>query len=164
MMQVQGSSFEKPLVIHPVHSLSLKLVVVLPHLLAILFVFILIDINVVVAITLAMMIILSFIYYYRWHVSKSLNKSVISVVHLFQQNKQTVVGNKKLRSEQGGWKISLSGQKDITVNLLSSSFVSTGWIVLNFKDQKRNRYTLMLPFDAITSEQHRQLRVRIEVS
>ncbi len=155
---MQDSSFEKPLVIHPANSFSLKLMVIFSHLLALLFVITLLDVFWIIKLAIAAMILLSSIYYYRWHVNKSLNQSVLSVVHLFHPHRQLSQSMKK------SWSISLLKQKDLAVDLLPSSFVNVWWIVLNFKDQNNRRYTLILPYDSITLEQHRQLRVRLRVT
>ncbi|MEE9350784.1 MAG: protein YgfX [Thiotrichaceae bacterium] len=148
---MSDSSFDKPLVIRPVSSLSIKLIVFLSHVLVALFVITLLDVNLAVSFLLVGLIALSFAYYYRWYISKSLDKSVLSAVHQFQKNKKTT------------WAIDTLKRKDLAVELLSSSFVNPRWVILNFKDQSRHHYTLMVPCDAVSSEVHRQLRVRLKV-
>lgn len=148
---MKDSSFEKPLVISPVDSLSIKLIVFLSHALVAIFVIVLLDISLIATLLLVVLIALSFGYYYRWHISKSLDKSVLSAVHQFHKNKESA------------WTIHVLKQKDLAVELLSSSFVNTRWVILNFKDQSRQYYTLMVPYDAVSSEEHRQLRVRLKV-
>ncbi len=149
---MKDASFERPLVIEPTASSQLKTLLFVSHAVAISVVFIFSQ-NLTVSLLLLPVVALSLLYYYRWHISNTLKKSVLSVQHHFQSN------------TQHKWSITPaeSSKADLIVELLPSSFVSTGLIILNFKAEDNQRYTCIIFSDAITAEQHRQLRVRIKV-
>ena len=158
---LDGSSFDRPLLIYPKKSFSITRALLLSHAVGMFVIISFLDIHLLVTLFLIIILIISFSYYFRWHVSKSLEKSVLSATHHFQQDKN--IATTAIKGGQN-WLICLSKQRELVVEILPSSFVHPLLIILNFKDQKNKRYTLLVPFDAISQEEHRQLRVRINVT
>ncbi len=125
--------------------------IILPHVLTVIFVVTLPGLQTGYKIVLTGLITASVIYYYRWHISRSLGKSVLQAVHTMN------VGN------AGSWTIDLAGQKEIGAVLLPDSFVNNWMVILNFKDRQNKRYTLLVPADAVSDDVFRQLKVRVRL-
>lgn len=89
-------------------------------------------------------------YFVRLHYWKNLKPSILEI-------------NQDAR---GQWSVLANVNEDDwrLVELLPTSFVSTFLIVLNFKDEKRRRYSVILPAGSLDDDTFRRLRVRIRVA
>ncbi len=143
--------FNKPL------SLSIKpsrlkwAIIIVPHLLALVMVVSFDVFSVIVTIMLVSLIALSATYYSRLHLFRQLKKSV----HTIQQD------------SANNWGLSLydDGEKSETISaiLSASSFISNSLIVLNYRDNTGSQYSVIIPFDSLSSNDFRRLRVRLKL-
>ena len=149
---MQGYSFDRPLIITPTTSFWLSVVVIVSHVFTLLFVVVLLDIMPLYTVPLVLMIALSLAYYYKLHISKRLNKSVLYAVHSFH------------KGQDHHWLIRLPHKnEDLKVAILPTSFVNNILVILNFKDHNNQKYSLMIPADSVPKHVNRQLRVRLKV-
>ncbi len=152
-------SYTDCLVIEPKQSTQLLVVLLCAHLISVLTVLILLQNHWVVQFVVLLLVGFSGFYYYRLHVAKVLNLSVLAACH----------------HQDRGWSISVAPNKhnnaqenDVAVTLSSSSYVGRWWVVLNFSPIDSlvvayRRYTLLVPIDSVSAEVHRQLRVRLKI-
>ncbi len=141
-------SLNSPLLVIPSISWLLMGILICSHLLALVVVLTLLQSGWLVTSVLSVMILFSCFYYYRWHIRRTLNKSVIRAAY-------TPRGNPSGQH----WRIDAVREADIPVTLLASSFMSTWLVILNFKDRQQYRYTLIIPVDAVSRTSYRRLRV-----
>ena len=99
-----------------------------------------------VAVLLLLLVLGSYLYYYRWHVAQSLEKSIVQV---------------KLNST-GDWFLINSQNKQIKAILQSTSFLSQYLLILNFSSLESKGYTVLIPRDRIDPDDFRQLTVRLK--
>lgn len=148
------SSYDKPLIISPVKSNWLQVLIIVSHGLTLLFVVFLLDTPVIVTLSLWLLVTISFRYYFQLHVLKTNVNSVLLAKHTFDEAKHNDT-----------WLINLIEQKHgLIVKLLPSSFISQKLIILNFKDQNNQHYSLLVFNDAIAIEHFRQLKVRLKIT
>ncbi len=97
------------------------------------------------------LIALSFSYYLRLHLTQSTPKSVLSIQQDSAQN----------------WFITLNSKLGETepksVELLPSSFISKALIVLNYRDDQRSTYGVLLTPDSNSINDFRHLTIRIKL-
>jgi len=143
-MRVSENNFTKPLSLSLEFSHAIFLGIVVLHMLVASI--IVATSSVVIAILALLLVISSFVYYYRWHVTQSLAKSIIRV---------------KL-SSIGDWSLINSQNKRIKATLLPTSFLSQYLLILNFHSLEMKKYTVLIPKGRVSSDDFRQLKVRLK--
>ncbi|MCK5917089.1 MAG: hypothetical protein KAG34_01595 [Cocleimonas sp.] len=96
---------------------------------------------------LLIIIVSSYQYFYRWHVVRTLSKSILEL-HI---------------NSSGDWSVITSVAKHNNIIPLDSSFSSQYLIVINFNVHKENKYTLLITKDMTTESEFRRLRVRLKI-
>lgn len=151
MRQSLNSPFRVP--VNP--SLTIILLVVLPHLIAISIVFLLVlTSNSITSLILAsscatiVFILFSLVYFARLHLWQNLKKSVLEIKQDSAQNWTLLTRDRELEQ----------------LELLNTSFISTFFVVLNFRGLKRDVYTALFAVDSLPDQDFRRLRVRIKVA
>ena len=91
---------------------------------------------------------ISYLYYYLWHVSYSLSKSIIQL---------------KMNTS-GEWTLVNSKNKTIKVTLQPSSFVSQYLLLLNFNSPNNKQYTVLIEKSMVSRDEYRYLKVRLKTS
>ncbi len=98
---------------------------------------------------LILIIILAGRYYYRLHIQKKSTNSIIEA---------------RVNTENQ-WQIYCQYQAEpLTVRLLDNSLLKHYLMILNFKTESGNVYSLILPTDAIDAQLARQIRLHIRLS
>jgi len=137
-------------------SLTIYLLVVLPHLSAIsIVVFLVVSTSyrltplvLISCFATTVFILFSLIYFARLHLLQNLKKSVLEIQQDSAQNWTVVTRNQELKQ----------------VELLNTSFISTLIVVLNFKGLKREVYTTVFAADSLPDQDFRRLRVSVNVA
>ena len=140
--------FSKRLVIKPHFSPQLAIFFIGLHSLSAAFVLTLFPAVSLYKILIIILIAVSAIYYYQLHIRKQSRRSV-EQVSLTTDNQ---------------WEVMLArDQTEHNATLLATSFIHRILIILNFKTLSGERYTLIVPSDAIEASLARKLRARIRV-
>lgn len=95
---------------------------------------------------LAVLLIYSYIFHYRRLISLSSTKSVSSIEYLLVDSQ---------------WRITFQDNRELQLTLLSSSFVSQWLVILVFCDSSQRIYSSIIPFDGVSTDKFRQLRVSV---
>lgn len=155
-----NSIFSVPLSITLKPTVTLSLLVVIPHMLAFLIVVVLIAVPTSISsvsssslvwvagfVTISC-IIVSLVYFSRLHIWKILDKSIKEIHQDSAKN----------------WSVIVCDEETKSVQLLTTSFISTFLVVLNFKDLNSRIYTAIIVSDSLPGQDFRRLRVRIKTS
>ncbi len=89
----------------------------------------------------------SYYYFYRWHVSRTLSKSILEL-HI---------------NSSGDWTLITATKKHNNVIPLDSSFSSQHLMIINFSISTISQYTLLITKDMISKNEFRRLRVRLKI-
>jgi hypothetical protein len=128
----------------PVHaSLQKWLLIILPHLIAIIVVISIVKVSLLLSFFLFLAIIFSCLYFLRLHIWL---KSKYSVLMMYQDSRNN-------------WFIKNALEEEKTVDLQAESFVSNYLLILNFADNKKKSYTVIVTPDSVSKDLFRQLRV-----
>ena len=137
------------LCIQPCRSSLLARFISLSHAISILIVLFIFEIPSLHKGLLILIIILAGGYYYRLHIQKKSTNSIIEA----QVN------------TENQWQIYCQYQAEpLTVRLLDNSLLKHYLMILNFKAESGNVYSLILPTDAINAQLARQIRLHIRLS
>lgn len=132
-------------------SLQKWLVLTIPHAVGIIIILSVVTFPLWLKASLTLLIIVSFIYYLRLHLSQNTKKSVLSIHQDSAKN----------------WFITLNSNSGETepksVELLSSSFISKALIILNYRDDQRSNYSVLITPDSNSSNKFRHLTIRIKL-
>jgi len=132
-------------------SLQKWLILSIPHAVGIIIILSVVTSPLWLKISLTLLVILSFIYYLRLHLSQNTKKSVLSLQQDSAKN----------------WFLTLysnSGETEPkSVELLSSSFISKALIILNYRDDQRSNYSVLITPDSNSSNEFRHLTIRIKL-
>ena len=143
----QLSSYDTPLIIQARPSRLLLLILILSHLMTAVLIVSFVNIHIGFQLVILGMIILSFMYYYRLHISRGLNKSVVRMK----------------QSQHSGWSIMTNDDEDLSVKVQGASYSSPWMVILNVSHEVKGSYTMIVPFDSVSESLHRQLRVRLKI-
>lgn len=143
----QLSSYDTPLIIQAGSSRLLLVLLILSHLITALLIVSLVTINMAFQLVILGIISLSFIYYYRLHISRRLKKSVIRMK----------------QSQHSGWSIMTNDDENLSVKVQGASYSSPWMVILNVSHEVKGSYTMIVPFDSVSESLHRQLRVRLKI-
>jgi len=143
------NKFTKPLSLEIHSSLQIGLIVLMPHVIISLIVITFSVFPWWFKLVLLLTVIISAIYYSRYHLLQKYRKSVLSI-------HQDTASNWLITSNAS----SLEGEK-LRVELLPSSFVSQMLIILNFKSSIGEIYNVIITPDCFTDNEFRRLRVRL---
>jgi len=144
-MHLSKNNFTKPLSLSLEFSRSIRWGIIIVHGL-VASVIVVTSSSFSVAVLLLLLVLGSYLYYYRWHVAQSLEKSIVQV---------------KLNST-GDWFLINSKNKRIKAILQSTSFLSQYLLILNFSSLESKSYTVLIPRDRIDPDDFRQLTVRLK--
>jgi len=144
-MHLSKNNFTKPLSLSLEFSRSIRWGIIIVHGL-VASVIVVTSSSFSVAVLLLLLVLGSYLYYYRWHVAQSLEKSIVQV---------------KLNST-GDWFLINSKNKRIKAILQSTSFLSQYLLILNFSSLESKSYTVLIPRDRIDLHDFRQLTVRLK--
>jgi len=132
-------------------SMQKWLILVIPHFMGILLLLSVASFPLWLKAILIIFIILSFIYYLRLHLTQSAKNAVLSIQQDSAKN----------------WFITLNSKSGETepksVELLPSSFISKALIVLNYRDDQRSNYGVLLTPDSNSINEFRHLTIRIKL-
>ena len=140
--------FKRPLDIHLKPSMDVAIALATMHLSVAVAIFFLSSrkINTALFLLILISIALSYLYYYRWHVVRTLEKSVREI-HISARDDWFLVNS--------------SGQK-IAATVLQNSFISNTFLVLNFRSAHDDKYTVLLTKNMIDCDRFRRLKVRLK--
>lgn len=142
--------FIKPFSISIESSFQKTLIVFIPHLIGLFLTFISV-LLIWLKILLVIAILISFYYYLQLHITQKLKKSVIAI----QQDSTS------------NWFITLSGvdgkSEPKSVTLLPTSFISKVLIVLNYRDDNRSYYSVLLSPDSLSNNKFKHLTSRLKI-
>ncbi len=138
--------FTKPLDLSPKASPQIWMMVVIPHLLALILILITMFKSCLIIATLSLVIILSLFYFLRLFIFKNLKRSVRSI-------HQDSVNN---------WYVVAADDRQQSALLLPSSFVSKLLIMLNYAGINNFKYSLLVTPDCVSEDEFRRLRVRLK--
>jgi len=126
------------------------LIVLLPHVLAMLIVLFIVPVSWLIKLSLVSLIVLSGLYFLQLHVFQTLHNSVVRI----QQD------------SAGNWQVTSATRdknKTVPCELSSSSFISPLLIILNFKgDHFFPFYTALITPSSLTGQDFRRLRVHLK--
>ncbi|MEE9326313.1 MAG: protein YgfX [Cocleimonas sp.] len=124
-------------------SLQKKLLILFPHLVAMVIVLFTLSIPFYWIIILILLLLFSAIYNYRLHIDNSLNKSVLKISQDSAKN----------------WVIFIQNGTSIPVTLLNSTYASKYLIINNYIDINKNKYSTVFTPDSLSSHDFRHLFV-----
>ena len=133
-------------------SLRVWLLIVIPHLLAILLIVSFGVFPLWSKVVLIITIAVSFTYYYRSYFTLKLNNSIVSI-------EQDSVKNWFIVLYGGG-----NNEDPRSVHLLPSSFISNVFIVLNFQDNSGLNYSTIIISDSISSRDFKYLYKKLKLT
>ena len=122
-----------------------KLLIVFPHVCAVLLIILASSIPKYLSVILCSLIVVSCIYYYQNYILRTFKRSVYGISQDSAKN----------------WTIDTRDNRTISVSLLESSFISNLLIVLNYMDKNNNNYTVIITPDSLPVSDFRHLIVRI---
>ena len=133
-------------------SLQTWLIIVLPHLLALLLIISIEVFPLWLKFILSIMVTVSFAHYYKFYFTLKLKKSVTLIRQDSREN----------------WFIKLSNSENNeepkSVSLLPSSFISRFLIVLNFLDKNDTEYSVIIMPDSISSINFKHLYIKLKTT
>jgi len=121
------------------------LLVLIPHLFAGIVVFSLVQVSLLLSIILTFAIGYSAYYFLRLHIWQGSTKSV----KLIYQDSRT------------NWYLRDSANNEKNVNLLPDSFNSNYLVILNFSDNQKVKYSVLITPDSVPEDMFRQLKVAL---
>lgn len=139
-------TFKRSFKLQPKPSKSVNRVLLAVHLL-VASIMLLIMPSILILVLSLLVIMVSYWYFYRWHVAHSLKKSIVEV----SLNALDV------------WSVRTVSTKYNEVTLLSSSFVSQYLIILNFRLSPMRGYTMLIVKSEIDENKFRHLIVRLKI-
>lgn len=144
--------FNVPLSIDIKPTLQKALLIIIPHLLALVLVVSMTVFSLIIKLILLTLILLSLGYYYQLHINQKTKKSVMTI-------QQDSVNN---------WLITLHNKDQQappkSVILLASSYTSKYLIVLSYHDINKSYYSAIITPDAVSSNDFRRLQVRLKLT
>jgi len=145
---MRQNPFETPLSVLVKASFQKQLLISIPHLLALAITFLIIPFSIIMSLILMLFIFASFIFYFKWHIYKSLKRSLHEV-------RQDSAKNWLIRTKAGDFK---------KASLLDSSFASNWLIIVNYIDMDKVRYSAVFTPDSLSVEDFRRLIVRFKLT
>ena len=143
-----SNAFNKPLKLRFKSSQTIATMIATVHLLVALIIIFMAQLLSVIALYFLLIIIVSSTYYfYRWHISRTLSKSILEL-HI---------------NSSGDWSLITSTKKYNNVIPLDSSFSSQHLMIINFSISMISQYTLLITKDMISKDEFRRLRVRLKI-
>jgi len=144
--------FIKPLSLIIRSSYQKRLLIFVPHLLGLLLIASIDVFPLWLKLILGLLITASFLYYFQYHITLKLKNSVISIEQDSAKNWFVTLSKNTQDNEQK------------SVNLLSSSFISKLFIVLNFQDNNGSYYSVIILPDSISSIDFKYLYIRLKTT
>jgi len=142
-----SNAFNKPLKLHFKSSKIIATIIATMHVLvAIIVVFMTQSLPIPILLFLLIIIATSYYYFYRWHVTRTLTKSILEL-HI---------------NSIGDWSVITSTAKHNNVTPLDSSFSSQYLIIINFSIPSTSKHSLLITKDMIGKNEFRRLRVRLK--
>lgn len=138
--------FTKPINISLKHTTQKMMILVLPHLLALLVVLTIDIIPLLFKGLISIIIVASFYYYCRLYLFDSSKHSITSIQNDSVEN----------------WYLTSANNVKISVSLLPSSFSSNILIILNYVDIKKQKYSVIITPDCLSKNDFRRLRVGLK--
>ena len=123
-----------------------QLLIIFPHVCAVLLVLLAPSIPKYLSVILCFLITVSAVYYYQNFILRTFKRSVYGISQDSARN----------------WTIETRDNRTISVSLLESSFISNLLIVLNYMDKNNNNYTVIFTPDSLSVSDFRHLIVRIK--
>ena len=142
--------FSAPLSLKIKPSFQKWLMITIPHIFALFVIGFVGDLSLIVKLVLLIVIIISLIFFSR--------------KHLFQSSKYAVLSIRQDSAKN--WFILARGKDELkAVDLMSSSFVSNYFIILNYKPKYSNylsnKYSVLITKDSLSTDNFRQLKARL---
>ncbi len=141
-----------PLNIAIKQSMQKWLILVIPHLMAIILSLAVTSFPLWLKVSLFILTVLSFIYYSRLHLFQNSDKSVLSIQQDSAKNWFVTLNKKHGEAEPK------------SVKLLPSSFISKSLIILNYRDDQRSNYRVLITPDSYSTNEFRHLSIRIKLT
>ncbi|HFC91830.1 MAG TPA: hypothetical protein ENJ51_03370 [Leucothrix mucor] len=142
-----SNAFSTPLKLRFKSSKIMITMIATVHLIvALILVFMAQSLPIIALLYLLVIIASSTYYFYRWHISRTLNKSILEL-HI---------------NSSGDWSLLTFTKKYNNVTPLDSSFSSQYLVIINFSMTTIGQYTLLITNDMISKNEFRRLRVRLK--
>ncbi len=143
-----SNPFNTPLALEIKPSLQKWLIIVIPHLLVLTLVLSLSVFSLSLRFALSFLIIFSSAYYIRLYLQGASKKSVRMI---FQDSRKN-------------WLIKTIKTDKQKVQLLGTSFISKLLIIMNVIDTDKNKYTILITPDSLSSTEFRRVFVRLKMT
>lgn len=129
-------------------TLQKRLLVIIPHFLAIVLVLFTASVPNYLGLLVTLLVLISGFYYYRLHIVKDLMNSVITLNQDSMKN----------------WSVETKDNRNKQVSLLKTSFVSNIFMVLNYADINNINYTVVFTPDSLSVGDYRHLVARLRMT
>ena len=140
-------TFDKPFVLAINSSLQKNLLIIIPHVLALILVISIPVISMLMTYLLIVLIVNSLAYFSFRYIALSLNQSVVSIAQDSEKN----------------WFLATADNNRVDVELLDSSFASKLMIILNYMGINNKKYTTVIMPDSVSPDEYRRLLVRLKL-
>ncbi len=140
-------SFEKILIIQLKPNKNLAVILAILHFLVLIAIILTEPLSAFLLSLLIIAMMGSYIYYYRWHIACTLNKSITEV----------------RVNALGDWSLSTFAGETIKSDLLCNSFVSQYLIILNFCSDNSAKHTVLITKSRIDADKFRHLKVHLKI-
>jgi len=145
------NQFNQALKINIEPSLHKRLLIILSHLfisIVLVCITILSKLNILYLFVSLSCIFISFFYFVRLHINKSLKSSVLKVE----------------KRANDYWMLTIKDEIQVKAVTTGANFISNHLILLNFKDQNKNSYIVFITPDSVSKESFRKLKVMIKTN